>query len=86
MDMNVEVDPDWGSSPGAEFATSTTASDRGAASLGFAGTASREEARGAAGLTALASDSFGGDPTLPMIPSTWTPDADHDADPRAEEA
>ncbi|WAC90533.1 PPE family protein [Mycobacterium sp. Aquia_213] len=64
MDMNVDVEPDWGGS--------AAASDSGAGSLGFAGTARREAA--AAGVTALAGDEFGGGPTIPMLPGTWDPD------------
>ena len=48
----------------------SVASDRGAGSLGFAGTASNDAAE-AAGLTTLAGDEFGGGPTLPMLPRTW---------------
>jgi PPE-repeat protein len=64
MDMNVEVDPDW----------SAQASDRGAGSLGFAGTAAKEAGAAAAGLTTLAGDEFGGGPRMPMLPGTWDPD------------
>ena len=64
MDMNVEVDPDW----------SALASDRGAGSLGFAGTAAKEAGAEAAGLTTLAGDEFGGGPRMPMLPGTWDPD------------
>ncbi|MEE6135704.1 PPE family protein [Mycobacterium sp. 050128] len=63
MDMNVDVDPDW------EEPT-TTASDRGAGNLGFAGTA-RVQSPAAAGLATLAGDKFGGGPQLPMVPGTW---------------
>jgi PPE-repeat protein len=65
MDMNVDVDPDWGA---------PLASDRGAGALGFAGTARRDAAAPAAGLTTLAVDEFGGGPTVPMTPGTWSPD------------
>jgi PPE-repeat protein len=65
MDMNVEVDPDW----------SAVASDRGSGSLGFAGTAVKETAAEAAGLTTLAGDEFGGGPRMPMLPGTWDPAA-----------
>jgi PPE-repeat protein len=65
-DMNVDVDPDWGE-PGA----STVASGHGAATLGFAGTARRGTAAGAAGLTTLAGDEFGDGPRMPMMPGTW---------------
>jgi PPE-repeat protein len=61
MDMNVDVDPDWGAPPGEEPVASTAASDRGAGSAG------------AAGLTTLAVDEFGGRPKMPMLPGTWDP-------------
>ncbi|WP_104183952.1 PPE domain-containing protein [Mycobacterium avium] len=69
MDMNVDVDPDWGAPPSAE----TLASDRGADNLGFTGTA-RKAAGGAAGLATLDADEFGGGPTMPMVPGTWDSD------------
>ncbi|BCO91662.1 PPE family protein [Mycobacterium paraintracellulare] len=65
MDMNVDVDPDWAAS---------LASDRGAGTLGFAGTAEREAVAAAAGLTRLAGDEFNGGPTAPMMPGTWGDD------------
>ena len=74
MDMNVEVDPDWGAPPGEEPVASTVASDQGAGSLGFAGTVRTETVASAAGLTTLAGDRFGGGPTVPMVPGTWHPD------------
>jgi PPE-repeat protein len=76
MDMNVEVDPDWGGPPGEEPAASTVASDRGAGPLGFAGTVPKDTAARAAGLTTLAGDEFGGGPTLPMMPGSWDPDGE----------
>ena len=64
MDMNVDVDPDWGA---------PTASDRGAGPLGFAGTVSRGVEQ-AAGLATLHGDEFGAGPTMPMVPGTWGAD------------
>jgi PPE-repeat protein len=75
MDMNIDVDPDWGTPPVEEPVASTVASDRGAGNLGFAGTACKEPAAEAAGLTTLAGDEFGGGPKMPMVPGTWDPDA-----------
>jgi PPE-repeat protein len=69
MDMNIDVDPDWGAPPGGQ----TVASDQGAGNLGFAGTARKEAAATAAGLTTLAGDEFGGGPRMPMMPGTWDP-------------
>jgi PPE-repeat protein len=73
MDMNIDVDPDWDAPPSEEPVASTVASDRGAGTLGFAGTVSKDSAR-AAGLTTLASDEFGSGPMMPMLPGTWKPD------------
>jgi PPE-repeat protein len=67
MDMNIDVDPDWG-------ATSTSASDQGAGNLGFAGTVSKGSEK-ASGLATLSGDEFGGGPSMPMLPGTWSPDA-----------
>ena len=70
MDMNIDVDPDWGAPTGGQ----TVASDQGAGNLGFAGTAAKEMAAQAAGLTTLAGDEFGGGPRMPMVPGTWDPE------------
>lgn len=72
MDMNVDVDPDWGGPLGRE----SLASDQGAGSLGFAGTARRDAGAAAGGLTTLADDEFGGAPRIPMMPGTWDPVGD----------
>src|ERR1700742_5110359 len=66
MEMNFNVDPDWG---GAESG-STATSDRGAGPLGFTGTV-RKRALAATGLATLADDDFGGGPVMPMVPATW---------------
>jgi PPE-repeat protein len=63
MDMNVDVDPDWGGS---------TASDRGAGPLGFAGTVANGSEQ-ATGLATLSSDGLESGPSMPMLPNTWTP-------------
>jgi hypothetical protein len=70
MDMDVEGDPDWGAPPGEEPVASTVALDRGAGTLGFAGTVSKDSAQ-AAGLTTLSGDEFGGGPRMPMLLNTW---------------
>jgi PPE-repeat protein len=72
MDMNIDVDPDWGEPPG-EPVASTAASDQGAGPLGFAGTVSKGSTQ-AAGLATLSDDEFGGGPTMPMLPKTWDPE------------
>ena len=73
MDMNVDVDPDWGTPPGKAPVASSMASDRGAGNRGFTGTAAKETATQAMGLTTLASDEFGSGPRMPMVPGTWDP-------------
>lgn len=73
MDMNVEVDPDWGGPPGEEPVVSTVASDQGAGNLGFAGTARKDGVGEAAGLATLTGDEFGSGPSVPMVPGTCEP-------------
>ena len=46
----------------------------GAETVGFAVTTHKDTAVGAAGLTKLAGDEFGGGPQLPMVPGTWDQD------------
>jgi PPE-repeat protein len=65
MDMNVDVEPDWGA---------PMASDRGAGPLGFAGTVAKCSEQ-AAGLATLSDDGFGAGPSMPMLPGTWSPEA-----------
>ncbi|OBF54470.1 hypothetical protein A5787_04575 [Mycobacterium sp. 852002-50816_SCH5313054-b] len=67
MDSDIGVAPDYE----AEELVSAVASGNGAGSLGFAGTAHKDTAVGAAGLTKLAGDEFGGGPRMPMVPGTW---------------
>jgi PPE-repeat protein len=74
-DMNVEVDPDWGAPANGEPVASTVASDRGAGSLGFAGTVDKQSVAEAAGLATLSGNEFGGGPSMPMVPGTWGPEA-----------
>jgi PPE-repeat protein len=59
-----------------EYLDPAAASEKGAGALGFAGTARDAGAEPAAGLTTLAGDSLGGGPAMPMMPSTWSVDAD----------
>jgi PPE-repeat protein len=66
--MDLEPDPGSTAGPG-----SSTASDRGAGSLGFAGTAPGQTAA-AAGLTTLTGDEFGDGPSAPMLPGSWQSD------------
>jgi len=67
--MNHDVDPDWGTPPGKAPVASSMASDRGCRKSGFTGTAAKETAAQAAGLTTLASDEFGSGPRMPMVPA-----------------
>ncbi|MGH3968821.1 MAG: hypothetical protein ACRDTV_12060, partial [Mycobacterium sp.] len=83
MDMDVEVDPDWGAPPASEPVASTVASDRAAGPLGCAGTVGEDALGQAVGLTTLPGDEFGGGPTVPMVPSSWEPDAPGDQQPTA---
>jgi PPE-repeat protein len=80
MDMNVQVEPDWDTPPDDEPAWSATASDQGAGTLGFAGTVAKEPSTRAAGLTTLPGDSFGGGPTMPMLPDSWDQPDDRSPD------
>ncbi|OBF83577.1 hypothetical protein A5791_03235 [Mycobacterium sp. 852002-51163_SCH5372311] len=64
MDSDIGVVPDFGAG----------ASNQGAGPLGFAGTARKDSAAQAAGLTMLDGDEFGGGPTMPMVPGTWHSD------------
>ena len=64
MDMNVDVEPEWDAS--------TAPSDRDAGPLGFSGSLSKGTEQ-ATGLAALAGDGFGGGPSMPMLPNTWSP-------------
>jgi PPE-repeat protein len=49
------------------------AEDRGAGSLGFAGTVSKDSGQ-ASGFTIMPSDDFGRGSNMPMLPHTWTPE------------
>jgi PPE-repeat protein len=75
-DMDIDVDPDWGAPQ--EPAVATTVSDSGAGALGFSGTARKGALAGAAGLTTLPGDEFGGGPRMPMVPGGWN--GEHPAD------
>jgi PPE-repeat protein len=67
MDSDIGVAPDYE----ADELVSAVASGNGAGRLGFAGTARKDAAVGAAGLAKLAADEFGGGPRVPMVPGTW---------------
>jgi PPE-repeat protein len=71
LDSGIGVAPDDGEP---EQLVSAVASGNGAGALGFAGTAHKDTAVGAAGLTRLAGDDFSGGPRVPMVPGTWDPD------------
>jgi PPE-repeat protein len=63
MNMNIDVEPEWDAS--------TAPSDRDAGPLGFSGTVSKG-CEQATGLATLAGDGFGGGPSVPMLPNTWS--------------
>jgi PPE-repeat protein len=69
MESDIGVTPDYGADD--EELVSAVASGNGAGALGFAGTAHKDAAFQAAGLTKLAGDEFGGGPRMPMVPGTW---------------
>jgi PPE-repeat protein len=66
----IDLEPDDGPIPDPGL---SVASDRGAGSLGFAGTAPVGSAE-ATGLTTLAGDEFGNGPSAPMLPGSWDSD------------
>jgi PPE-repeat protein len=74
-DMNVDVDPDWGSQSDREPVAATVASQNGTGSLGFAGTVGKDSSAKASGLATLRSNDFGNGPRMPMVPGTWGPEA-----------
>ena len=65
MEMDVQVEPQW------ESVAATSASGRGAGTLGFAGTKPQGANLAATGLATLVGDGFGGGPAVPMVPGTW---------------
>lgn len=69
----MDLEPDIGQGPNGssdEQRVASAASDRGAGTLGFAGTARKQTTTAAAGLATLADDAFGGGPRMPMMPGT----------------
>jgi PPE-repeat protein len=76
MEMNITVGPDWAGQPGGE----AMASDHGGGRLGFAGTSGKATVTQAAGLMTLGGGDFGGGPTMPMVPGTWTAEAEEGGD------
>lgn len=82
LDMNVDVDPDWGGTADESALLATaTASGSGAGRLGFAGTARTDADLSASGLTELASDEFGSGPRMPMVPGTWDQNGEGPGEP-----
>jgi PPE-repeat protein len=79
MEMNINVDPDWGG----PHSGSTATSDHRAGPLGFTGTV-RKRDLAATGLATLADDEFGGGPVLPMVPGSWIADQSGEADEGGE--
>jgi PPE-repeat protein len=73
MDMDAGFDEPPADGP--PEPSTVTASQRGAG--GFAGTTGKTSAP-ASGLTTLAGDAFGDGPAVPMMPSTWETDSQHE--------
>jgi PPE-repeat protein len=73
-DEYADMDSDFGPSAEPEEAA-VLASDRDAGSLGFVGTVHKDTAAQAAGLATLSGNGFGGGPSMPMVPGTWSSDA-----------
>ncbi len=73
MDMNAGA-PDAGGPQ-----TTSAASERSAGRLGFTGTTTKSAA-GATGLATLTADDVGKSPTVPMMPGTWEPPPDENAE------
>jgi PPE-repeat protein len=74
-DMNVDVNPDWGSPGDREPVAATVASRSGTGALGFAGTVEKDSSAEPSGLATLSSNNFGNGPRMPMVPGTWGPEA-----------
>lgn len=80
MDMNSTVDPDFSESAARQPA-GVGSSGRGAGQLGFAGTVPRTTSTtSAAGLVGResATEAVDGTRTMPMLPTTWGTDPEHD--------
>ncbi|WP_109410507.1 PPE domain-containing protein, partial [Mycobacteroides saopaulense] len=80
MDMNSTVDPDFSESAARQPA-GVGSSGRGAGQLGFAGTVPRTTSTtSAAGLVEResAAEAVDGTRTMPMLPTTWGTDPEHD--------
>ncbi len=76
-DMNVDVNPDWGSPSDREpvAVAAAVASANGTGAMGFAGTVEKDSSVEASGLATLSSNDFGNGPRMPMMPGTWGPAA-----------
>ena len=77
LDQDLDLTPD-ATPNGHERVGATVSSDQGAGPLGFAGTAAKDTGAQVGGLATLAHDSFGGGPTMPMVPDSWTPGSSAD--------
>lgn len=73
-DEYMDLNSDTGVSAEPAAPPSTSASDRGAGTLGFTGTATKARDVSAAGLTELTGDTDHERPITPMIPATWDSD------------
>ena len=66
-----------GPSPDEPVASTDGVSGSGSGPLGFAGTVANAGEQ-ATGLATLPGDDFGGGPSMPMLPHTWTADEGRD--------
>jgi len=74
------MDLDSGPTTNGDEATTTAASQQGAGSMGFAGTAPKATTTEAAGLSTLSGNVFDEGSQVPMMPGTWEPA--NEPDPR----
>jgi len=86
-DEFMDMDAGPSSGPADERGPASAAgSQRGAGALGFTGTVVKRSTGTASGLTTLAGDGFGGGPSVPMLPDTWSENdlADSAVEPESE--
>lgn len=82
--MDMDSGPASGPNEEPAATAAATGSDRGAGALGFTGTVGKRTAGTASGLTTLTGDGFGGGPSVPMLPDTWSENEHGDSAPESE--